>query len=196
MNYLEKWIGICSKIPDFAALLICPALLFLVALLLFSFGGRKFYPPLAIVLGGIGMFLVFCKDVSSSFGYCFLFTAFAGLLSLIFFLPTGKRGRKENHAQEEMYKKFAQPLEISYDEPTEEEEACYDREESGLRLGHTLDLLDRLKKTELEASDRLEADALSHTLESYREKELTAEEMRSLNDCLATVLKLTAKYKL
>ena len=81
-------------------------------------------------------------------------------------------------------------------EEFENDETLFPREESSMRLSHATDLLEQLTKSELSASDRLEADALAHTLEGYRDKELTFEEMRSLNDCLATILKLTAKYKL
>ena len=65
-----------------------------------------------------------------------------------------------------------------------------------MRLSHAEELLSRLKTAPLAGSDRLEADALSRTLCGMRERKLTAEEMRILNDCLASVLKLTAKYKL
>ena len=45
-------------------------------------------------------------------------------------------------------------------------------------------------------ADRLELDAVVRTLEDCRGRALTAAEQRTLNDCLSSVLKLSAKYSL
>ena len=57
-------------------------------------------------------------------------------------------------------------------------------------------LLAKLKKEKLSPADRLEIEALTRTVEGYRGKSLSEKELHLVNDCLATVLKLTAKYKL
>ena len=48
----------------------------------------------------------------------------------------------------------------------------------------------------MSAGDRLETEELARTLARLRSKPLSEAEMNSLNDCLASVLKMTAKYKL
>ena len=63
-------------------------------------------------------------------------------------------------------------------------------------LAYALSLLEKLRRGELSATDRLEADMLGRTLSVMQGRLLTAEEKNTLNDCLASVLKLTAKYKL
>ena len=63
-------------------------------------------------------------------------------------------------------------------------------------LSYALSLLDKLRREELAATDRLEADMLGKTLLAMRGRLLTMDEKNTLNDCLASVLKLTAKYKL
>ena len=61
---------------------------------------------------------------------------------------------------------------------------------------HAFDVAERLKSCALSGSDRLETDNIEITLQMYRAKGiLTDKEMRSLNDCLAMLLKLTAKYE-
>lgn len=196
MNMFLKFVESCAALPDLVVLLVCPALLLIAGILLAVFGGKKLYPIFSAILVGAGAFLVICKDATVGLAYLALFVVFAGLVSLLFLIPFGRKEKKADQTQAELYEKFALPLELPEEEATFEEEERFDREESGLRLEHTQNLLEQLKKSELTASDRLEADALSRTLEGYRDRELTADEMRALNDCLATVLKLTAKYKL
>ena len=191
MNVFYNFMDLVKQIPDAVTLIVCPAVLLVAGLILSIFDFKKEYALSAVALGGVGFFLVYCKSTAISFAYLGLFTAWAVLVSLLFLLPWR---RKEASAQEELYAEFHRELDILEEEPVQEE--TIGREECDLRLSHTLDLLEQLKKSELSASDRLETDALSRTVESFRDRELTTSEMRSLNDCLATVLKLTAKYKL
>ena len=191
MNIFIEFLNLVGQIPDAVSLLICPAILLIAGIILASFDLKKAYALLAAALGGVGFFLVYCKSTSASFAYLGLYVAWVVLVSLLFLLPWR---RKEANAADELYAQFHRELDILEEEPVQEE--TIGREECDLRLSHTLDLLEQLKKSELSASDRLEADALSRTVEAFRDRELTTSEMRSLNDCLATVLKLTAKYKL
>lgn len=191
MEVFESFVSAAAELNGYAALLLAPALLLVAALVCFFTGGKKAYPPLAVLFTGAGYFLIAARDAALAAAYLGLLAAFAALLSLLFFLPRPQRGGK---AEEELYEKFRLPLETGETEPPEEE--AYVAEACGLRLDHAVSLLEKLLKSDLEASDRLEADALSHTLDGYRDRPLTEEEMRSLNDCLSTVLKLTAKYKL
>lgn len=65
-----------------------------------------------------------------------------------------------------------------------------------VRLGHVFSVLERLRSLPLGAGDRLEAQKAEDLLEVYRGKgELSAEEARALNDVLAALLKMLAKYE-
>ncbi len=180
-----------EAMPDLVSLLLCPVLLLAAGLALAVFHKEKAYLPLAIGLGGAGAFLVGCEVGASAvlFIYVAAYVVFAVLVKLLFLIPFPVRGSKEGR-EAELYEKFRVPLEVPAD--AEEEPPA---EGESVRLEHALSLLEQLKKCNLSASDRLEADAIGHTLE--RVKGSPAEEdRRTVNDCLSTILKLTAKYKL
>ncbi|MGN1234707.1 MAG: hypothetical protein ACI4U2_01840 [Christensenellaceae bacterium] len=74
--------------------------------------------------------------------------------------------------------------------------ATHSIEETNLCLDHAFDVAARLKACPLTGSDRLETDNVELTLRMFRAKGiLTDREMRSLNDSLALLLKLSAKYE-
>lgn len=65
-----------------------------------------------------------------------------------------------------------------------------------VRLGHAFSVLERLLSLPLGAGDRLEAQKAEDLLSVYRGKGgLSAEEARALNDVLASLLKMLAKYE-
>lgn len=69
--------------------------------------------------------------------------------------------------------------------------------EKDVRLGHIQSVLERLKAMPLGAGDRLEAEKMGELLSVYRTKgELSAQEAAALNDILAALLKMMAKYDL
>ena len=69
--------------------------------------------------------------------------------------------------------------------------------EKDVRLEHIFSVLDRLKEMPLGAGDRLEAQKMEELLRVYRAKtELSAAEADALNDILAALLKMMAKYDL
>lgn len=181
-----------ETMPDLLSLLLCPALLLAAGVLLAVFRRRKAYLPLAVGLGGAAGFLIVCETGAGRefFAYLAVYTVFAVLVSLLFLIPFcgGKASRAD-----ELYEKFHEPLDLPV--PAEEEPA-YSEEECGLRLDHAVSLVEQLKKCPLTAADRLEVDVLARTLDGYRSRALTEEETRAVNDCLASVLKFTAKYKL
>lgn len=181
-----------NKVPDLVSLIVCPAVLLVAALLLAIFGKKRAYAPLAVGLGGAAAFLVGCEVGANGvlFVYVAAYTAFAALLSLLFLIPFRGHGKKDR--TDELYEKFHVPLDV----PAEAEERAEEGGEEDMRLEHALSLLEQLKGCSLSASDRLEADALGSTLESCKGRALGEEEERRINDCLATILKLTAKYKL
>lgn len=64
-----------------------------------------------------------------------------------------------------------------------------------VRLGHIFSVLEKLRSLPLSAGDRLESEKYADLLNVYRTKgNLCAEEARSLNDILASLLKMLAKY--
>ncbi len=193
MEIFLKWMEeIGEALPDLVSLVVCPGVLIAAALLLTILGKKGAYLPTAAGIGGAGAFLVACEAGVSAqlFGWLGLYVLLAALLRLLFLIPVGKKEEKED-----LYEKFRVPLEEP-EFPEEGEEETFAAEESGIRLAHAEELLSALNKCPLTAGDRLETDAVSRTIDGYRGRELNADEMRSLNDCLATVLKLTAKYKL
>ena len=69
------------------------------------------------------------------------------------------------------------------------------RIEKDVRLDHIYSVLERLKEMPLRPGDRLEAQKTGEMLDVYRAKgELSAEEADTLNDMLASLLKMMAKY--
>ncbi len=208
LNMIEV---IGDAVPAWVPLIFLPCLLALVAVVLTLFGGRKLYRYFAVIFGALGFFLITCIDgTKSAVVYLGLYFALAFALRLLFFIPcplTFHRTRNKRGAREEkIYRKFRQtlsaqsmsegeplmalPMAANYEQPRVTAEEC------GMRLDHVTELLEQLKKEDLSPTDRLETDALSRSLDACRNKSLTEEEMCMLNDCLAAVLKLTAKYKL
>ena len=79
---------------------------------------------------------------------------------------------------------------------------CEEREEreteveKDVRLGHIFGVLERLKQLPLSPGDRLEAEKAQQLLAAYRAKRtLCAKEAETLNDILAALLKMMAKYQ-
>ncbi len=204
--------SIGKAVPAWVPFIFLPSLLVLVAVVLTLFGGRKLYRYFAVVFGALSFFLITCiDDTRSSFVFLGLYVALAFALRLLFFIPcplTFRRTKNKRGAREEkIYRKFRESLTEQMSGMGEGQRALpagggsepaphVTAEECGMRLNHVSDLLAQLKKEELSPTDRLEADALSRSLEMFRNKALSEEEICVLNDCLAAVLKLTAKYKL
>lgn len=207
MEAFQTVITAFAAIPAWVPLLLYPAALILFTVLVLLFGGRGAYAHVAIALGGAAFTLIVCKgELGAAFVFLGLYAALASLLRLLFLLPPVKRKkggkRKRLSRDERMYQKFhAEPaVSLSPAPPKvcmyEEEEPRLSAAESGMQLKYAEELLSRLKKSQLAPADRLEIEALSHTLGAYRTKPLTEGEKGVLGDCLASILKMTAKYKL
>lgn len=75
------------------------------------------------------------------------------------------------------------------------EGAPEEEETEALPLSHAWKLLSRLREKPLSAADRLTAAELAAFVSAYREKPaLTRSDLHALNDALAGILKLSAKY--
>ena len=198
-----------ANIPGWLPLYVLPGLLVLIAVVLTLFGGRRLYWFLAAPIGGTGFFLILCiTDTKTAFVFAGLYVVLAALLRLLFFIPcprTYRKSERRGKREEKIYRKFRQDLTaqtlsdyqaLPSVEESLEEPRTLTAEESGMRFEYVCELIGKLKKEELSAADRLELDALSRSVEVFRNQTLTEEELCVLNDCLAAVLKLTAKYKL
>lgn len=71
----------------------------------------------------------------------------------------------------------------------------YSLEDELHTLSHARELLTKLKAQPLSPAERVEVDGISRTVTAFAIKnDLTAEEVAKLNERLATVVKLSAKY--
>lgn len=200
MNTFETFMQTVAALPDYVSLLACPVLVLVVGLLLAVFHRKRAYPPVALALGGAGVFLVSCGGgLLLAVAWAGLYAVWAALVSLLFLFSF--RSKKGQNRAEQLYEKFRLGLDVPADggsadgEEEPSEPVSVDMEES-VRLSHVYSLLEKLRAEELSPRDRLETDAIAHTLEGFRGKTLSADELTVVNDSLASVLKLTAKYKL
>ncbi len=196
MDIFKSFLQLVADLPDWSALIVCPALLIVVGLLLAVFHADRAYISVALALGAVGVFLMSCRaEFMTVLAWAALYLVLCVIVRLLFLIPF-RSGKKSKDRTDEMYEKFRVELNVPEAEETPEPERTVGLEESGLQLGYVLTLLEQLRACELSAGDRLEVDAISRTLDLYRGKELTAEELGTVNDSLASALKLTAKYKL
>lgn len=203
MDILYEIMQFAARAPEWVALAVCPGLILLSALIFTLAGGRKAYPFVAAALCGVQFSLLSVWEEGSALFCLGLSVAASALFSLLFLIPRPRRKKKEDRA-EQIYRKFREELSEPAEGAHPPKVCCFEEppaervspEESGMRLSHADSLLAKLRTVKLSAGDRLEADSLARTLDAYRGRALTSEELRALNDCLATVLRLTAKYKL
>lgn len=199
MEAFSALIFFLSNTPEWVYLILLPACALVSAAVLALCGLRKIYPFAAAGLALLGASLAAAKDAAFGFVYCGLACAVYLLFALLLFLPAVKR--KKESREERVYRKFHTELETPPVQPDlPPKVCCYEEpataEESGMRLSYVTTLIAKLKNCKLVPSDRLELEALGHSVDACRGRALTGEELSSLNDCLASVLKLTAKYKL
>ena len=212
MDFFSRFVSAVGTLPEWFCVIVCPAVFAVCALVLFLIGKKGAYPYLAAGMGGAGFFFAACRGGQVfSFAWLGLFGVECALLRLLFFIPRGKREKgKAKSKEDRIYEKFRAELSDPFGKPSVQKGklppkiCCFEEppadlqsaEESGLRLSYVTQLLEKLRTAKLSAADRLETDVLFRSLDLYRNKRLGDEEMRSLNDCLAVVLKLTAKYQL
>ena len=204
MKGFTDFIALLGGMPVWVSLIVCPAAVVAAAVLFTLFGGRKAYPALAVAIGGAGIALVSTKfSAGETLAYFGLFSALSALLSLLFLFPTVKRAakRKGESREERIYRKFHEELREDIPAQLPPKVNCFEEapapaEESGMRLSYVTTLIGKLTKCRLTPADRLEVDVLDRSVSAYRGKALSESELSTLNDCLASVLKLTAKYQL
>ncbi len=207
MEILQTIIDFLSKVPEWVCLYVVPALIAGSAVGFIFAKQRRWFFVVATVVGAAGFIVAYARNATLSFVYLGIVAALCALLSLLFFIPAPKRKEKRRSREEKMYEKFHEELSEKPYSPRSgmpPKVCCYERgeqsgataEEYGMSLSYADTLLNKLRAKKLNAGDRLETEELLRRLDCYREKPLDGEEKSSLNDCLASILKLTAKYQL
>ncbi len=194
MEYFKVLTDLTARVPDWCIFL--PPCIFIALFVpLVLKRCRRIYTGAALLLGGAGCLLL-SGDAAAMLAYGVCFAILWGALFPFFFLP--KREKKSR--EERIYETFKPEIEPR---PRREKElpkvCCFDEPtadpslEDGICLDHVRKLLDRLRREKLSAADRLEVDTLAGRLTGEAH---TAAEAEARNDALASVLRLTAKYKL
>lgn len=204
MEIFRQLVSVLGSIPAWAPLILIPALAVAAAVLFALLGGRRAYAFLAAALGAVGFALMCCiGELYEAFIWAGLFAALAALLRLLFLIPRPRRRGRHTAREERIYERFrGEPLMPSVQgasDPAPAKVCCFEEEaptQEPPELSHAVALLEKLRREKLSAADRLEADVLSRSVSALRGRALTETERGTLNDCLASVLKLTAKYKL
>lgn len=193
---IRDFLQLVAQLPEWLLYFGVPALLVVTGLILAVVHADRAYPPVALFLGAVGLFLFasIAVELTDYAVWAAVYLAVAALVRLLFLIPFPKK--KEKDRGDALYDAFYAPLE---EDPLAEEDAmppALSAEEGSLQLAHVDSLVEKLRGAELEPADRLELDAVVRSLDVYRGKDLTAGQQRALNDCLSAVLKLTAKYSL
>ena len=194
-----------AAVPAWVPLILCPALIVAAAVLFALFGGRRAYPVLAGVVGAVGIAVMSATaTVGETVFYAALYAFVACLAGMLHLLPKRVKKARRTSRDERIYQRFRAELEnapypTAAPQPAPAKVCCFEEApatQAAPELSYALSLLEKLRREELAATDRLEADMLARTVSAMQGRMLTAEEKNTLNDCLASVLKLTAKYNL
>lgn len=208
MEILEIIVDSLSESPEWVFLYALPALVVAAAVGFVFTNKRRWFFAVTPFIAAAGFLLAYAHDESLSFVYLTLLIALCALASLLFFIPAPRARQKSKKSREEkMYEKFREELSEKPYKPRAAmppKVCCFERDredgataqEYGVSLSYADTLLEKLRIKKLSAGDRLESEELLRRLDCYREKPLTESERSSLNDCLASILKLTAKYQL
>lgn len=194
MEYFQLIAGALAELPFYAAFLPFGAAIVCAAVCV-PLKKRGLYRFFALLFLGAGIVLL-AQDPVSALVFLGLYLMFALLLDALFLIR--RRGRKRETREERIYKKFHTQLgEPPCPDPPKI--CCFEDappEENGMELSHVIKLMDRLRREKLSSADRLELEVLRRTVEGAKGRTLTPDRLDTLNDCLASVLRLTAKYKL
>ena len=176
--------------------------------------GRTFFLLSALSLGGACVSALAQHQELALHEYvdfCATFLEFSvgfyAILSIIAFLK--KRREKRRKEREEICRRAVYMLPdrentflrerlqtgLRVEEGEETERMNVAEEYKEIKLDYVQKMVARLKSTPLSASDRLETERLSRLVNLYSVSEnLSVSDLRSLNDCMLKLLKLSAKY--
>ena len=91
MEIFGSIIGALGQIPDWAPLLLLPALDAVYVLFSFFFGGRKAYPYVAAGLWLASFSVLCCKSLQAAAVFSGLYALYAAALRLLYFIPARKK---------------------------------------------------------------------------------------------------------
>lgn len=196
MAYFRWLAETAGGAPDWCVL-VPPVLLLVLFVPLAILRRRRTYLLCALLLTGAG-----CLMLATDAGVCLFYAICLFLLSAalypVFCLPKKKRQTRE----ERLFERFGEGIPPAPGDPREEKPlpkvCCYEdpppvpAAESRVSLGHVERLIEKLRREKLSPADRLEVDAIARSLEGGESPSRSA----LINDSLASVLRLTAKYKL
>lgn len=186
MEFLHDIAVLFASLPDFVTLL--PACAVFLGGCVCAVWKKKGAFCVVLFLGASLSLLLACGKGASACAFCLAVTGISGSLSGLFFLGKGKA-----KGDEKMYETFRAALD---ERPVPPKVDCFSLPMASPSLSHCSVLLDKLKKEKLTPADRLEVEVISRRIEGSAGRTLASDEADILNDCLASVLRLTAKYKL
>ena len=199
---------IVDQIP-FPFLIVAPfcAVAVLYFLSVFSVHKRRFLWLLTLteIASFTLIILHFDGGLVSAFTHFGLLTFLTVLLSPVLFVKTVKEKLKASHKTHLTQELLPIPEDASVVCATPAPMAVMEEEslpmpenntvKSDVQLAHVFQVLKKLQSLKLSAGDRLESDVIERMLNVYQAKAtLSAEETRTLNNYLATLLKLMSKY--
>ena len=206
MVIFSRFADAVAMLPDWLSLLGSPVLFLLLAAGFFVCRREHWVRPCWLACAVAGFLLVCCEgELRDAFLWTGCFAAEYLLVRLAAYIGTRFRRRSKKTRADRIYEKFHVGLEAAEETPipkvtcfpqAEEPDASRDAGECGIRFSHVLSVLERLRAARLSPPDRLEADMVARRVESFRGRQLNAEETDILNDCLASLLRLSAKYSL
>lgn len=193
MEIFFAWLNLCARVPAWAPLLLLPALVPVSAVCFGLLRRKKLYLLLSSLFGALGCYFVGCREIRAALCYLFLFVAFVLCCFPLTLVKMKKKGERKSRA-EKLYGMFREeeevlrPPKVNCFEPAKAEE--------GTDVSHARSLIAKLEREKLSPADRLELDALSRTVQAVGTRPPNKETGELLSDALASVLRLTAKYKL
>lgn len=189
---IQEFLSLIAALPQWLLVWFSPAMLLIVTIALAIGKKKNAFFSVAVALFGIGLFFVnslSCPECTVA--WIAFYLVYCPLVRLILLINLPRR-EKENR-NEEIYRTFHEDLDLKEaEQPTE----TVQEKEEEIQLSHADALIAKLRAEELSPTDRLEADGIARSLDAFRGRALTDGERRTLNDCLGSILKLTAKYRL
>ncbi len=188
MDAFDLLAGALAGIPDWA-LFFVPALLLLYTLATVLFGGRQVYPYVAFSLIVLAAVLGAGRGAAVDLIYVGLTASVGGMSRMVLSLtPPRAKNRRE------CTPRFEDIQTARAESAAGEVPAYIPVEKCGIDMAHAREYLQRLRRAPLSAGDRLEVDVLGRSLESMNKAALTGEELVRINESLAALFKIAAKY--
>lgn len=192
MSFFHDVVSAFGAIPDWA-LLAVPSALVLYTLATALFGGRRAYPYVSFALIALAAMLGAGRGAMADLvftGLCAFVGAVARLVLNLVPAAVSVRQREAHAPQPADASAYTARLESA----AVEAPVYIPISQCNLDMVHAEEYLQRLRRAPLTAGDRLEVDVLAHSLESANRAALTPEELVRINESLAAMFKIAAKY--